>query len=262
MSDMIWTVRSAKAVDAIKKGKRIDGRALDEYREIKIERDISKNAEGSCRLSLGGTQVVVGVKMVPGTPYPDSPNEGSMSVMTELLPMASPEYEFGPPNPEAIEVGRVVDRAIRESKTMNFEDFLITEGELAWIAFIDAYAINHDGNLFDAFQIASMQALMDTRIPKIEDGKVIPKEYAGKIKLSNKPVLCTTWKIEDKLFSDAKLEEERAAEARVSFGTIDNGDIVAIQKGEKGSFAEKELDQAIDLSIENAKKIRKLLKEK
>src|SRR3989344_6232583 len=88
--------------------KRIDNRKLDEYREITLETGISKNAEGSARCKLGDTEVVVGVKMDVGAPYPDSPDEGSIIVTAELSPMASPDFELGPPGIQATEIARIV----------------------------------------------------------------------------------------------------------------------------------------------------------
>src|SRR3989344_3464075 len=95
--------------------KRVDGRRVDEYREVIIEKNISKNAEGSARCKIGDTEVIVGIKMDIGTPYPDSPDEGSIIVTAELTPMASPDFELGPPSPWATEIARIVDRGIRES---------------------------------------------------------------------------------------------------------------------------------------------------
>ncbi len=43
------------------KGKRLDGRKLDELRPVSIEVGVIPNADGSCRLRIGGTEVIVGV---------------------------------------------------------------------------------------------------------------------------------------------------------------------------------------------------------
>src|SRR3989344_8794825 len=78
-------------------GKRFDGRKLLESRDFEIEYDVSNKAEGSARIKMGKTEVVVGVKMQVGEPYPDSPDEGNLMVSSDLLPLASPRYESGPP---------------------------------------------------------------------------------------------------------------------------------------------------------------------
>ena len=71
-----------------KGGHRADGRALDEPRKLTVQTGYVKTAEGSARLKLGGTEVLVGIKMAPGAPYPDTPRSGVLSTSVELIPMA------------------------------------------------------------------------------------------------------------------------------------------------------------------------------
>ena len=115
--------------DRIKKylesGKRFDGRALDQFRDIEVKTGVSKNAEGSANVKIGKTEVLVGVKMNIGTPYPDSPDKGNMMVTAELLPLSSSRFELGPPKFPAIELSRVLDRAIRESKYIQFDKLCV-----------------------------------------------------------------------------------------------------------------------------------------
>ena len=42
----------------------------------------------------------------------------------ELRPVAGRKYEPGPPSPESIELGRVVDRGIRESGCIDMESLV------------------------------------------------------------------------------------------------------------------------------------------
>src|SRR3989337_1828597 len=100
-------------------GKRTDGRAFDETRKLTIEKNYIKTAEGSARVKLGNTDVLVGVKINTGEPYPDTPRSGVLTTSVELAPLASPTFESGPPRPDAIELARVVDRGIRETKTVD-----------------------------------------------------------------------------------------------------------------------------------------------
>ena len=101
---------------------RLDGRKLTEYRKpITVEYGVVKTAEGSARVKIGETDVMVGVKLEVGEPYPDTPNEGTIIVGAELLALSNPEFEPGPPGIQAIELARVVDRGIRESIASCFE---------------------------------------------------------------------------------------------------------------------------------------------
>lgn len=120
-------------------GKRFDGRGKDEFRDIVIETPVSEKAEGSARVKIGKTEVVVGVKMDVGTPYPDSLDKGNLMVTAELLPLSSGRVELGKPGFDSVELGRVIDRGIRESKFIEFEKLCIKEGkrfgQFLWIYF-------------------------------------------------------------------------------------------------------------------------------
>jgi exosome complex component RRP42 len=74
--EIVNDVRTDYVCDLVKNGKREDGRGFREYREISVERDVIKRAEGSARVKIGDTEVLVGVKVELGTPFPDTPDKG------------------------------------------------------------------------------------------------------------------------------------------------------------------------------------------
>ncbi|MBI2005220.1 MAG: RNA-binding protein, partial [Candidatus Aenigmarchaeota archaeon] len=90
------------ALELIQNDKRIDKREFTQFRNIEIKGNIIEPAEGSAYVKFGNTQVIVGVKMGVGTPFPDTPNEGILSVGAEFTPLASAEFESGPPNVDSI----------------------------------------------------------------------------------------------------------------------------------------------------------------
>ncbi len=233
-------------------GQRVDGRALDEPRKLSIERGFVKTAEGSARARLGNTDVLVGIKMSVGEPYPDTPNTGVLSTSVELIPMASPTFEAGPPRPEAIELARVVDRGIRESKMVNMERLCITPKEKVWVMFIDIHVLDFDGNLFDACSYAATSALGSTVVPakNLDLGEDFP------LPVEHWPVSVTTAKIKDVLIVDPSLDEERMADARLTVTTDENGDIRAMQKGLSGSFTFDEVKRIIETAQRVGRGIR------
>lgn len=241
----------------LKSGERADGRAFDEHRKIIIQKGYAaEKACGSAMVQLGKTKVVAGVSLDIGEPYPDRPQEGVMSTSAELRPIASPKFESGPPNDESVEVARVVDRGIRESGAIDTKALYI-EDDLVWIAFIDIHVMDHCGNLIDAGGIAAVAALMDTRLPKYEDGKLIYGEYAGKLPMKCIPVPCTFAKIGDNILLDPSIEEEYAMDARLTVATTDT--INAMQKGGTGAFKEEEIMSAVDKAFTKAGEIRRML---
>src|SRR3989338_6636178 len=106
-------------------GKRFDSRGLLELRPIDVYFDVSNKEEGSARVKMGKTEVVAGVKMQLGEPYPDSPDKGNLMVSGDMLPLASPRFEPGPPDFYAIELPRLVDRAVRESGIIDMKKLVV-----------------------------------------------------------------------------------------------------------------------------------------
>lgn len=245
----------------IEKGIREDGRKLDEFRKIKIEYGVSTSAEGSARVTIGDTVVIAGVKLEPGTPFPDTPDEGVLMVNTELLPLSSPEFESGPPDIKAIEVSRVVDRGIRESQVIDVKKLCIKKGEQVWMLFVDVYPINEAGNLFDAASIAAIAAIKDAKIPVLDkDGKVdYHKKGTKSIPLSGYPLECTVYMIGDKMLIDPTFEEEELVDARLTVATIGNN-LCAMQKGGSLELEAEQIEKMIDLAAKKTEELRKLLK--
>ncbi len=244
----------------LEQGKRFDNRKLDEFREITIETNVSENAEGSARVKLGNTEVLVGVKMDVGEPYPDSPDKGNLMVTAELLPLSSPRFENGPPKFPAIELGRILDRCVRESKFIDVEKLCIKEGEKVWTVFIDVYSINDDGNLLDAAGLGIIAALKTTKIPKYDEKaeKVLYGELTNKsIPLAKyTPISVTYHKIGKHIIVDPTREEEDISEARVTIGSYD-GNISSMQKGEVSELEIKEFEKILDLNEKTYKDIFK-----
>ena len=107
---------------------RIDGRGRWESRDITLETDCLYNAEGSAKVTWGDTIIYAGVKFEMRTPWPDRPTQGSLMCGAELRPIAGRKYEPGPPSPESIELGRVVDRGIRESSCIDNDSLCAKSG--------------------------------------------------------------------------------------------------------------------------------------
>jgi len=255
-------------------GKRADGRTFNEFRKIEIETGFISKAEGSARVKLGNTQVVAGIKIIIGTPYPDSPASGVMATAAELIPMASPDFEAGPPRENAIELARVVDRGIRESKIIEVDKLCLEPGEAIWMIFIDIHIIDFDGNLFDASSLAALAALHNAVIPierlrsdleKLQEKFPSVKKYLEEhptdypLPLQEPPISCTSVKYNNVIMIDPALDEEEIAEARLTVATDKNGDIRAMQKGLNGSFTVEEIKKVIKDSIDNGIKIREEL---
>lgn len=242
--------------------KRLDGRKPLEYRKpIDVKYGFITTAEGSAKVTIGETEVMVGIKMEVGEPYPDMPGEGTIIVGAELLPLSNPDFEGGPPGIQAIELARIVDRGIRESKTIDFKKLCIKEGEKVWLILIDIVTVNDAGNLFDASALAAYAALQNAVFPKFDGEKVDYKEKTNKKpELRNIPLSVTICKIGGKFIVDPTTEEEKVIDARLTVATIEDETLCALQKGGEVPLTSEEIMKMIDIGIEKGKELRGVLK--
>lgn len=261
MSSLVTKVRLKQIEQLIENGKRLDDRGLLDTREIKIEQGIIEKAEGSARVLLGKTEVLVGVKVETGEPFPDTPDDGVMTVNAELVPLASPNFEPGPPDENSIELARVVDRGIRESHAVDTEKLCIESGKKVFVVFVDVYVLNHDGNLIDASAIAAMAALMNTKMPnyEIKDGDLKIKQGYTPLPMKSHPITVTIGKINNHLIVDPWLEEEAVMDSRITFASNEAGNICAIQKGGNSYFTPQQILDASKIALDKAVELRKKL---
>jgi exosome complex component RRP42 len=253
---IIPKIQKQRIIEYLKQGKRFDGRKPEEFRGIEIKTGISNKAEGSASVKIGKTEVYAGVKMDVMEPYSDGPADGTLTVGFELSPIASPDFETGPPTIDAIEIGRIVDRGIRESGFIEFDKLCIKEGEKVWGIYLDIYAVNGSGNLLDAASLAALAALADARIPVYneEEEKINREQELTDKKLPlNKDAMAlnlTFHKIGDKIILDPTTEEEQISDYRISIAVSSNKGkprISSIQKGKEGAISHEEMETILNL---------------
>jgi exosome complex component RRP42 len=252
VSSVISEIRKDFIYNLILKGERADGRNFDQYREISIERDVIKKAEGSALVKLGSSQVLVGIKMQPGEPFPDSPNRGVIITNAELVPLASPTFEPGPPNEIGIELARVVDRGVRESKAVDLEALCIVPGKQVWIIFIDVHILDDCGNILDAASLGAIAALLTTKVPASKFG--LGDDFILPVK--DIPIATTAIEFNDVLMFDPDVDEETIANTKLTVITTANGDICGMQKSGTGVLKPEQIYRIVDIACEKAKEIR------
>ena len=252
--------RKQHLLNSLAKGVRYDGRKLTELRKIVIESDISRSAEGSARVKFGGTEIIVGIKTAVEKPFPDTPEDGNLMVNAELRPIANPDFEPGPPGEQAIEIARVIDRTIREAKAIDTKKLCIKPAEEVWSVIIDICPINDEGNLLDVGSVGALVALKSTKFPKREDKKI---DYLTRteesLPLLKEPLAITVFKIGPYFIVDPLSEEEQYVDARLTVGITSENIICALQKGGADSLTQEEIKNMVDIAMEKASEIRKLL---
>ncbi|MEK6830503.1 MAG: exosome complex protein Rrp42 [Nanoarchaeota archaeon] len=262
-------INKKRIIELLKEEIRLDGRKLFETRDIKIETNVSNKAEGSARVKIGKTEVIVGVKMDVQEPYPDHEDEGTMIVSMEFSPAAGERHELGPPKIDAIEIARIVDRGIRESGFIDWKKLCIEEGEKVWSILIDIYCINDDGNVIDASALGAIAALKVAKFP-VYDKKNEVVKYGDFTKdhlplTECVPLAMTFYKIGETLILDPNREEEDSSEARLTLSISQPKKdyiINSMQKGGITSITINELNNIINESEKGYDKLFPVIEKK
>ncbi|MDT7891147.1 MAG: exosome complex protein Rrp42 [Thermoproteota archaeon] len=258
-------IRQKFILNALKENKRIDNRAFNEYRAIKIKYGHLPNADGSAEVSLGNTIVLAGVKIDVSNPFPSEPDKGILIVNAEFPPVASPDFEPGPPDENAIELARIVDRGLRKPEVVDFSSLCIIPGQKVYRIWLDIYALNHDGNLVDAAGIAAVVALMNTKYRKftyVQDKGLVDTGEKVQLSIKNFPVFVTHAKIGDQIILDPNLEEEMLADCKITTIVSEGGLITGMQKSGIGSLTLEDIDKILIDSINLYQKVKEnILKE-
>ncbi len=246
-------------LEVLKTGERMDGRKFDEYRKVKVQRNIISSAEGSALAQIGTTQVLCGMKVDVLTPFPDRPEEGVLITNAEFPPLASPTFESGPPDEHCIELARVVDRGIRSAECIDLESLYLEEGKVLGI-FLDIYVLDHGGNMIDAAALAALASLIDAKIPKYEDGALIRDEVERTISLTSYPIATTFAQIDEFVIADPTFEENQACDSKITITTREDEKVCAVQKS-RGKFSIEKMDELVDLAFKKGNELRRYVKE-
>ncbi len=248
-------IQTTHIIDLARNGRRLDGRGLDDWRKTSIEPGYVRSADGSALARVGDTTVLCGVKLEIGKPFPDTPNAGVLTTNAELIPLSSPTFEPGPPQPTAIEVSRVVDRSLRAGETIDLTKLCVTPAEKSWVCYVDIHVLDHAGNLIDAAQLAALSALVHATVPAVRFG-VGERDYP--LEVNHYPIECSFVRLGDSIVADPTFEEEMAAQGRLTVATDEAGHVVAMQKGKIGAFSPEEVLETVERAFRHGERLRAL----
>ena len=263
-NSVIDQLKKNQIIGLLNEGNRIDGRKFDEPRQLTIDTGVIPKAEGSARVRLGDTEVVAGVKVQVEKPFPDTGDQGMLICTAEILPIAHPDVETGPPGPPVVELARVVDRGIRESHMLDMKKLVIEQNKSVIGIFSDNSVTDHDGNLFDACSYASTAAILSSKIPKYEMKDELPTVVEGEFDdppITTIPVSVTMARIGEHIVVDPNSDEWMIMDARITITTNSDGNIVALQKGGSDGFTYEQLVKCSEISISVGSKIREIIKQ-
>lgn len=257
MVDLVPTLLRQELSRLAEADQRLDGRSRWDSRDVTLETDCLYNAEGSAKVTIGGTIVYAGVKFELRTPWPDRPAQGSLMCGAELRPVAGRKYEPGPPSPQSIELGRVVDRGIRESGCIDMAELCIVPGEKVWGVMIDLHVLSDQGNIFDACGLAAIAALRTAIVPA--ERFDVGEDHT--LSVNGTPIMASFTRVGGRYVLDASEEEELGGDERIHITLGDKGHLHSLQKGLKGVFTPAEFAEIFEVAQTRCVELRKLVAE-
>ncbi|XP_011306397.1 exosome complex exonuclease RRP42 isoform X2 [Fopius arisanus] len=248
---------------------RTDGRSRLEYRAFEIETNVMPQTNGSVRLRIANTDVLVTVKVEIDSPTLDRPNEGKIEFFVDCSANATPEFEGKGGEELGSEISNVLTNAYQSSNGLDLTMLCILPHKKCWKMYIDVLILQCDGNLFDAIGAAVKCALFATEIPKLTTAEVDGDDAdiqlsddpfdCIRLNVDNYPVLVTLCKIGDNCVVDPTTDEELCAAANVVVSVTPKGRITSIVKTGYGSLQTSTLLKTLESGKEVGKRLNETL---
>ena len=218
-------------------GKRIDGRATDELRNIKIEVGVFKRADGSSYIEWGGNKIYCAV-YGPREAYPRFLQKSDRAILKCRYNMASfavEERKRPGPSRRGVEIGKVTQGAL--------EPALLLENFPKCMVEVNIEVIQADAGTRCAGITAASVALANAGIPMKE---LVPA--------------CAAGKVDDKIVLDLCKEEDNYGQADLPLALLPRRNEFSLLQMD-GDLSEEQLEEALDLGRKGCLQVYEIQKE-
>jgi exosome complex component RRP41 len=219
------------------KGKRTDGRKIDELRPIKLEVGIIESADGSAYIEQGKNKILAAV-YGPCEVHPrhlEQPDRAILKCRYHMAPFSVEERKSPAPSRREIEISKVIRGTLEPA--IFLEKFPRTSINL-YIEILQA-----DGGTRCASITVASLALADAGIP-----------------MRDLVVACAAGKADGHIVLDLNDIEDKEGEADVPVGYMPNFNAIGLLQMD-GQLTIEEFEQALNLAIEGCNQISGLQKE-
>ena len=228
---------------------RIDGRASDEMRKVKITRPFNKYAEGSCLIELGNTKVICTASIEESVPpFLKGSGNGWVTAEYGMLPRSC--HSRIPRNKDSgrtMEIQRLVGRSLRSVTDMR------SMGERS--IWIDCDVLQGDGGTRTASITGSFLALSDALNKLKKDGLI------RKIPLRDFVAATSVGIVNGEMMLDLAYEEDSKADVDMNIVMTSKGEFIEIQgTAERKTFDKQQMDKLLRLAEEGISKLIDLQK--
>ena len=217
---------------------RASGRAAGEMRRVRLEREVLKNALGSCLVEFGDTKVLCAATIEDGLPaWRRASRCGWVTAEYAMLPASTnrrTNREVGKRKGRSMEIERLIGRSLRTVVNMrSLGEYTVT---------VDCDVIQADGGTRTASITGAWVALHDSLMAWVEAGKIPRLPLTGQVAAVSMGV------VDGCELLDLDYSEDSNAEIDMNLVATDSGEIVELQgTGERTPFDRQRLNRLLDL---------------
>ncbi len=217
---------------------RASGRAAGEMRRVRLEREVLKNALGSCLVEFGDTKVLCAATIEDGLPaWRRASRCGWVTAEYAMLPASTnrrTNREVGKRKGRSMEIERLIGRSLRTVVNMrSLGEYTVT---------VDCDVIQADGGTRTASITGAWVALHDALMAWVEAGKIPRLPLTGQVAAVSMGV------VDGCELLDLDYSEDSNAEIDMNLVATDSGEIVELQgTGERTPFDRQRLNRLLDL---------------
>ena len=127
-------------------------------RKVEIEQDVIETTNGSARVRIGATEILVGVKAELEKPDLSTPDEGKLEFNVDCSPNATPMFEGrrGGEHIEA-ELGGLFDSFYKKESICDRKKLCVVKGQWCWALYVDILGEFFNENDLSQFSRTDME---------------------------------------------------------------------------------------------------------
>ncbi|MBN2518576.1 MAG: exosome complex exonuclease Rrp41 [Candidatus Altiarchaeota archaeon] len=220
----------------IVKGKRLDGRKIDELRPIKIQAGVLNRADGSCYVEWGKNKIIAAV-YGPRELHPKHLQDNTQATLRcryNMAPFSVSDRKRPGPDRRSIEISKVIREALERVVFLNYFP----------TSAIDVFmeVLQADAGTRCASLTAASVALADAGVP-----------------MRDLVASCAAGKVDDHIVLDLMQQEDNFGQGDLPLGYIPSRDEIVLLQLD-GDFSKDDFNKAIELGLNGCKEIYEMQK--
>jgi len=260
--------------DGVTQGLRNDGRGTLEYRPVFVRSNVVAQADGSCRVRCGDSEVLAGAKLDLTQPDSSRPNEGKFIVAVEFPAAVASSLNARAQEDLGEYYADLLERLCVNRSVLDVKKLCVLKGRFVFNVHIDIIVLSAGGSLVDALSMAIRTTLRDLRIPYVEvirgqeegeEDRVVvderPDSAATLTGVEKIPLVITMGLVAGRFLIDLTREELACASSTVMAAVDVHGRCVGIQKRGSGAVDPSLLPSVLQTACRVGQKLGVTLEE-